>query len=103
MGFFKDKNRIYFHYDMSDGGYFQIWSEDVADFEMIGNYVRYKGKIYYPRFGYLDADYESFKTSNSLGPLGKDKNGFFEYGEKKSLEEIKDNFSVDMVNKLLSL
>ena len=24
MDMYRDKNRIYFHYDMSDGGYFQV-------------------------------------------------------------------------------
>lgn len=100
---YRDKNRIYFHYDMSDGGYFHIWTEDPADFRMMGNYILYKDSVYYPRQGKVEADIKTFKTSKELGILAKDKNHFFMWGELISLEQLKEDVPESQVQKLLDL
>ena len=103
MDMYRDKNRIYFHYDMSDGGYFRIWTEDPADFRMYGNYILYKDSVYYPRHGKTIADIKTFKTSDELGILGKDKNYFFQWGDTVSLEKLKQDVPAATLKKLMEL
>ncbi len=103
MDMYRDKNHIYFHYDMSDGGYFHIWAKDPADFRMYGNYILYKDSVYYPRNGKTIADIKTFKTSEELGILGKDKKHFFMRGDTVSLEQLKEDLPPKTIQKLLDL
>ncbi|MCB0477131.1 MAG: DKNYY domain-containing protein [Crocinitomicaceae bacterium] len=100
---YRDNNRIYFHYDMSDGGYFHIWTDDPADFKMMGNYILYKDSVYYPRNGKVNADFQTFKSSDKLGILGKDKDHFFVFGDTVSLEQLKQDISEEQLKMLMEL
>ena len=45
-GFYKDKNRIYSHYAMCDGGYFSVFATDTASFFVYNRcYFKYQGKM----------------------------------------------------------
>lgn len=89
-GFFKDKNHIYSHYEMCDGGYFKIFSSDTSSFRLLNAYyMSYKDEIYYYRWDKkIDADFKTFKVSNEFGMLAKDKNGFFDFGERVTEQEL---------------
>lgn len=100
---YRDKNRIYFHYDMSDGGYFHIWTDEPADFRMMGNYILYKDSVYYPRHGKVQADINTFKSSEETGILGKDKDHFFIWGDTISLERLKNEVPEEALKKLIEL
>lgn len=94
-GLFKDKNHIYSYYGMCDGGYFYIFSSDTSSFRLLSAYyMSYKGEIYYNPKGKIDADFKTFKVSKSgkrsfdSGMLAKDKNGFFDFGESVTEQEL---------------
>jgi hypothetical protein len=83
--FFKDKNHVYKHYDMSDGGHFIIVDRaDPKTFIIINDcYAKDKTSIYCQRLGRLDmVDYKTFKTTTETGCFAKDKNGFYFQDEK---------------------
>ncbi len=81
--FYKDKNHVYLHYDMSDGGHINIIEgADPTSFNLFGCNAKDKNSIYDQRNGKLDmVDYETFKTSSKIGCYAKDKNEFYFYGE----------------------
>jgi hypothetical protein len=87
--FYKDKSNIYTHYEICEGGYLHIFSNDTASFRVLGNcYAVHKSQIYHHRKGWMDADAASFKTSLELGQLAKDKDGFFSFGERIGEEQL---------------
>lgn len=103
-GFFKDKSNIYNYYAMCDGGYLNVWANDTSDFKILGCcYASYKKKIYHSRSGLMDADTESFRTSDELGPAAKDKNGFFSIDEKIAEEKLRNEMGDDLFEKLKAL
>lgn len=75
--FYKDKNYIYTHFIMSDGGNFSIvQNADVQTFKVIGDcYAKDKNNIYGERAMKMDSvDYKTFKTEKGCGCFAKDKN-----------------------------
>ncbi len=102
--FYKDKNRIYSHYAMCDGGYFRIFSEDTTSFKVLGNsYAKFKSKIYHFRNGELNADPESFRACEEIGPIAKDKNGYFSFYERISEEQLKKDLGEEQFKRLKAL
>jgi len=104
-GYFKDKNHIYSHYGMCDGGYFNIFSSDTSSFRLLNQYyATYKNEIYYYRADKINADFKTFKVSDEFEMIAKDKHGFFEFGERVTEEElIESTQSKEAVRKLKSL
>jgi hypothetical protein len=100
--FYKDKNNIYQHYDMCDGGFLHIFSNDTSSFRSLNsNYISFKSEIYYFREGKIDADFETFKVSFDIEQLAMDKHGFFEFGKRVDEKElITDSYLRDAVSKL---
>jgi len=91
--FYKDKNNIYHHYGMSDGGSFYIFDADYATFEVLGDcYAKDKNKIYEIRDdGKPDRlDYKTFKTITGPGCFSKDKNGYYSWGSKIKDEDLNE-------------
>ncbi|MGX7668760.1 hypothetical protein [Flavobacterium pedocola] len=83
--FYKDKNHVYKHYDMSDGGHFlMVDGADPKTFIIISDcYAKDKTSVYCERYGRLDmVDYETFKTTDEIGCFAKDKNGYYFRDEK---------------------
>jgi hypothetical protein len=104
--FYRDKNNIYTHYNMSDGGNFWIVGADVATFEILGNcYARDKYHIYGERSMVIDSvDYQSFRTSTEVGCFAKDKYGYLFWDERirpeDILEQSKDSVLLKKLNDL---
>jgi len=85
--YYKDKNYIYSYYAMCSGGYLNIFGEASKEFRLIGeHYAFYDGGIFHYRNGKMDADPDSFKA---YGALAKDKDNYFEFGKRTSLEALK--------------
>jgi len=82
--FYKDKNHVYRHYDMSDGGQLIIEDANSRSFNLLGGcYAKDNTSIYGQRHGKLDrVDYKTFKFSDKFGCYAKDKNGYYFWGEK---------------------
>lgn len=103
-GFYKDKHNIYNYYAMCDGGYLNIFAKDTATFKILSNsYSIYKDTIYHCRSGQLNADATTFKTSNEIGPAGKDKNGYFSFEKQVSEEELRQEMGNKLFEKLKGL
>lgn len=87
--FYLDKNRIYNHYWNSDGGYLNILEAHYESFQVLGPcYAKDKDRIYLSQGGALDSvDYDSFITTDSLGCMARDKNGFIYMGERMDENE----------------
>lgn len=92
--YYKDKNHIYHHYGMSDGGSFSIFEKaDYETFQILGDcYAKDKNHIFEMRSGILsNVDYTTFKTKKGLtGCVAKDKNGYLIWGERVKVNEIDD-------------
>lgn len=102
--FYSDKNRIYSHYAMCDGGYFNVFATDTASFVACNtSYFIYKGKVMYFRGGDIEADAATFKASKEHTMLAKDKDGFFEFGERISKAELKERTSPEVYELMLAL
>jgi hypothetical protein len=102
--FYKDKNNIYSHYAMCDGGYFTVFATDTASFVVYNNcYFKYQGKVMYFRGGAIDADAATFKASSEHEMLAKDKYGFFEFGERITEEELREGIPADVFTKFKAL
>ncbi len=103
-GFYKDKHNIYNHYAMCDGGYLNIFAKDTATFKLLGrSYAFYQDTIYHCRSGQLNADAATFKTSNEIGPAGKDKNGYFSFEKRVSEKELRQEIGDELFEKLKGL
>jgi hypothetical protein len=99
--FYKDKNNIYTHYAMSDGGNFSIVENaDVKTFKVIGDcYAKDKNSIYGERAMKMDSiDYKTFKTEKGCGCYAKDKNGFYFWDSKMDLKDIERTGGQDAEN-----
>lgn len=87
--FYKDKNNVYTHYAMADGGNFWIVEEaDVKTFDVIGKscYAKDKSFIYGERAMKMsNVDYKTFKTCDDCGCYAKDKNGYYFWDTKMDL------------------
>lgn len=90
--FYKDKNHVYTHFMMSDGGNFWIVEgADTKTFEVIGNscYAKDKNYIYGERAMKMDhIDYQTFRTCDACGCFAKDKNGYYFWNEMIDLKDI---------------
>lgn len=103
--FYKDKNHVYTHYAMVDGGNFWIVQDaDPQTFEALGScYAKDKNYIYGERAMKMDSvDYKTFKTSKECSCFAKDKNGFYFWDDKINLKEA-DPETLLMVDKLKKL
>ncbi len=94
-GFYKDKNNVYFHRWMSDGGYFYKIEADAPSFHMVGAcFAKDKDHIYsdIPNLETQQFDYNTFKTCFGCGTIAKDKNGIYAWGSntKLNLDDPKD-------------
>ncbi|WP_395768916.1 DKNYY domain-containing protein [Aquirufa sp.] len=102
--FYKDKNHIYHHYSMSDGGSFYVFDKaDYQTFQILGDcYAKDKNHIFEMRAGILkNVDYKTFKTKKGLtGCVAKDKNGFIIWGERVKIDEIEDEYLKRAVQEL---
>ncbi len=88
--FYKDKNHIYNHYTMADGGTLSIVKDaDVKTFEVIGDcYAKDKNYIFAERTLIMDfIDYKTFKTKKGIGCYSSDKNGYYFWDEKINITE----------------
>ncbi|MCL5246631.1 DKNYY domain-containing protein [Cellulophaga sp. 20_2_10] len=104
--FYKDKNHIYTHYSMSDGGNFWIVEEaDVATFKILGDcYAKDKNHIFGERAMVMDnVDYNSFKTKKGIGCFAKDKNGFYFWDDKIDTTNVSDIFVKQKIAELKKL
>lgn len=102
--FYKDKHNIYNYYAMCDGGYLHIFAKDTATFKTLGCcYASYKDTIYHSRNGTLKADATTFKTSDEIGPAGKDKNSYFSFENRVSEEELRQEMGDELFEKLKGL
>jgi hypothetical protein len=102
--FYKDKNNVYHYYAMCDGGYLNVFAKDTSTFKVLGCcYASYKSEIFHSRSGRMDADPETFKTSSELGPMAKDKNGYFQFEERVSEEELLESSGEENLEKLKRL
>ena len=99
--FYKDKNHIYSHYSVCDGGAFKIFADDTESFKVRGLHATYKSKAYHYRKGQLDADIETFTTFRSNDNIARDKNGFFSFGERISEAELEKEMGKVSFNELL--
>lgn len=94
--FYLDKNNIYNYYSMCDGGYLFLFSDDTSGFEVLNDeFVRHNSTIHHFRRGKIDADISSFKISSELTSIAKDKKGYFQFGERVSDEQLKDEMGPD--------
>lgn len=100
--FYKDKNNIYRHYDMCDGGYFRVFSNDTSSFRSLNSYYfSFKKEIYHFLEGKIDADFASFKVSFEIEQLAMDKHGFFEFGKRVDEKKlVTDSYLRGAVKKL---
>lgn len=102
--YFKDKNHIYHHYAMSDGGSFYIFEDaDYQTFQILGDcYAKDKNHIFESRAGILtNIDYASFKTkAGNAGCVAKDKNGYLIWGDRVKLDEIEDEALLQAIRAL---
>lgn len=104
--FYKDKNLVYTHYVMSDGGNFQVVKEaDSETFQVIGDcYAKDKNYIFGERAMKMDSvDYSTFKTAKGLGCHAKDKNAYFFWDEKINLDDYKSEEELQIIEKLNQL
>jgi hypothetical protein len=94
--FYLDKNNIYNYYVMCDGGFLYQFSEDTSNFEMLNSeFARHHSTIYHFRSGELDADIETFKASSRFTSVAKDKDGYFEFGERVIKEQLKKGMGIE--------
>jgi hypothetical protein len=104
--FYKDKNNVYTHFMMSDGGNFWIVKgADVNTFQVIGNscYAKDKNYIYGERAMKMDnIDYNTFKTCEDCGCYAKDKNGFYFWDSKIDPTES-DEETIKIIKRLKKL
>ena len=101
--FYKDKNHIYTHFTMIDGGNFSIIENaDVKTFRIIGDcYAKDKNYIYGERALKMDSvDYKTFKTKKGCGCYAKDKNGIYFWDFKIDLKDIEDSKLREILEKL---
>lgn len=105
--FYKDKNHVYTHYAMADGGNF--WIVDNADtksFEIVGDcYAKDKNNIFTERNMNTDTifDYRSFRSCKDCGCFAKDKNGYYFWDQRLNLQEIDDEEIKKNIEKLKKL
>lgn len=87
--FYKDKNNIYFHYMMCNGGYLSILKKDTVDFKVLGDcYAKDKNQIYYrTSLKFKEADYSTFISKIGWGAFAKDKNNYYALGSIIPKEE----------------
>lgn len=105
--FYKDKNHVYTHYAMADGGNFWIVDNaDVKTFQVLGNcYAKDKNNIFTERNMETDTifDYRSFRTCDDCGCFAKDKNGYYFWDEKIDINTIEDKETETIIAKLKKL
>ena len=101
-GFYQDKNHIYYHYEMADGGTFSIFEADLKTFEVLNYfYSRDKNHVYEYRNGIMEGvDPKTFKVYNGSACFGKDKNGYYNWNTKIYKDSIKDPSILEILNKL---
>ncbi len=99
--FYKDKNNIYSHYAVCDAGVFSIFASDTSTFRVVGTYAIYKSKVFHFRNGQIDADAETFQSFTDFSNIAKDKNGYFSFGERISLEDLKKEMGEELFEKLI--
>lgn len=98
--FYKDKNHIYTHFVMADGGNFWIVENaDSATFMILGNcYAKDKNFIFGERNMKMDkVDYKTFRSCEECGCFAKDKNGYYFWDEKINLDSIDKNETTDKI------
>lgn len=99
--YYKDKNHIYHHYTMSDGGYVNLRNDiDYQTFKILHVcYAKDKNHVYDYRGRIIDvADVKTFKTSNQAkGCFAKDKNYYYQWGDTLSVEEMKDSIVMEAI------
>lgn len=102
--YYKDKNYIYHHYSMSDGGSFYIFDKaDYQTFQILdGCYAKDKNHIFDYRGTVIEnVDYETFTTRKGVsGCVAKDKNGYVSFGERIDENNIHDDGLKEEIEKL---
>lgn len=80
--FYKDKNNIYFHYMMCDGGYLSLFKKNINKFQVLGDcYAKDSKTIYYRTSAEIEnVDYNSFTSKKGWGAFAKDKNNYYALG-----------------------
>ncbi len=104
--FYKDKNHVYTHFTMDDGGNFWILEEaDVTTFEVIGDcYAKDKHNIYDGRARILEGvDYDTFKTMKGIGCYAKDKNGYYFWDELITEDQLTTPDKIGITEQLRKL
>ena len=81
---------------MCDGGYLCLFSKDASNFEMLNSeFARHHSTIFHFRSGKLDADIETFKASSRFTSIAKDKDGYFEFGERANKEQLQKGMGME--------
>ncbi len=103
-GFYRDNSHIYHHYDMCDGGYLHIFSDRPNVLQVLNScYAKDDKNIYFAHHGStIEVDYNTFKTSDELGCLAKDKFSYIQFGERMTEEDLK-LLPDDLLGKLKAL
>ncbi|MFV0541488.1 MAG: DKNYY domain-containing protein [Aestuariibaculum sp.] len=104
--FYKDKNHVYTHFVMLDGGFFQIVEDaDVKTFKVLGScYAKDKNYIFGERALKMeDVDYKTFKTCNDCGCFAKDKTNYYFWDDKIDINNITDKETLEIIKKLEQL
>ncbi len=93
--FYRDKDHIYHHFLMADGGTFsRLEKVDTPSFQVItGCYARDKNAIYTDKARVVsDADPASFYTTEEAGCFAKDKTGYFFWDDRiGSMDELDEH------------
>lgn len=91
--FYRDRSNIYHHYTICESGYLHIFVRDTATFRLLDNcYASYQSEIYQCRIGGpLDVDAATFRIITGYNHLAKDKDGFIEFGERISEEDLEEH------------
>jgi len=100
--FYKDKNHIYSHFVMADGGTFSVVEDaDINTFQVIGDcYAKDKNYIFGEKALLMDyVDYKTFKTKKGIGCYSSDKTGYYFWDKKLNMNEL-DEYAQKAIEQL---
>ncbi len=89
--FFKDKNFIYRYHPMCEGGYLLTFSNDTENFRILNSqYAIHDTMIFFRMGNEVKADYNTFAICTQFPIIAKDKNGYFEWGQRVTEDHLID-------------
>jgi hypothetical protein len=88
--YYLDANNVYLHYPVCDVGALIRFANDTATFKVVGSYAIYQDRVYHQSKGEIKADAVTFEViEGGYEHIGRDKDGFFSFGERISKENLK--------------